>query len=59
MIDPTVLIYAGYIDGTDAGTGIAVDGAGNAYLTGVTNSSETSFPLTRRSRNQTGLYYDA
>jgi hypothetical protein len=29
--------------GTDAGNGIAVDGTGSAYLTGVTNS--TNFPL--------------
>ena len=32
----TALVYAGYIGGSnwDAGFGIAVDGAGNAYVTG-------------------------
>ena len=43
----TALIYAGYIGGSgkDAGTGIAVDAAGNAYITGTTNSTEASFPV--------------
>ncbi len=43
----TALVYAGYIGGSDfdAGYGIAVDGAGNAYITGVTNSSEATFPV--------------
>jgi hypothetical protein len=38
--------YAGYIGGTalDAGLGIAVDGAGNAYVDGSTESSEGTFP---------------
>ncbi len=36
VIDPTVLVYAGFLggSGTDVGIGIAVDGAGNAYVTG-------------------------
>ncbi len=44
----TALEYAGYVGGADseAGRGIAVDGAGNAYLTGQTSSSEASFPVT-------------
>ncbi len=44
----TALIYAGYIGGSgvDDGTGIAVDGAGNAYVTGSTSSTEASFPVT-------------
>jgi hypothetical protein len=44
----TALLYAGYIGGTgeDEGTSIAVDGAGNAYVTGFTESDETSFPVT-------------
>jgi hypothetical protein len=43
----TGLVYAGYIGGTDTdtGNGIAVDGAGNAYVTGATNSSEATFPV--------------
>ncbi len=41
-------VYAGYIGGLndDVGLGIAVDGAGNAYVTGYTDNSEASFPVT-------------
>jgi len=48
VIDPAVLVYAGFIGGDDddTGFGIAVDGAGNAYVTGRTSSTETSFPAT-------------
>jgi len=43
VIDP-VLVYSTYLggSGTDAATAIAVDGSGNAYLTGFTSS--TDFP---------------
>jgi len=46
--DGTGLVYAGYIGGTeyDQGNGIAVDAAGNAYVTGDTQSTEASFPVT-------------
>jgi Ca2+-binding RTX toxin-like protein len=46
VLDPAVLVYAGYIGGSadDVATGIAVDGAGNTYVTGYTSSSEASFP---------------
>jgi hypothetical protein len=45
--DGTELVYCGYIGGQsfDAGHGIAVDGAGNAYVTGLTKSDETTFPV--------------
>jgi hypothetical protein len=45
VIDPT-LVYSTYLggNGTDLGEGIAVDTAGNAYVTGNTNS--TNFPTT-------------
>jgi hypothetical protein len=43
--DGTALIYAGYIggDNSDRGNGIAVDSAGNAYVTGETGSTEVTF----------------
>jgi hypothetical protein len=52
VIDP-VLDYSGYLGGTgyDQGTAIAVDGAGNAYLTGTTFSP--NFPTGSRSRAPT------
>ena len=48
VLDPAVLVYAGYIGGVngDIGFGIVVDGAGNAYVTGETASSEVTFPVT-------------
>jgi hypothetical protein len=44
--DGTGLIYAGFIGGAnyDRCTGIAVDSAGNAYVSGGTEAPETSFP---------------
>ncbi len=43
-IDPVVLVYSTYLGGSDyeLGYGIAVDGAGSAYVTGSTGS--TNFP---------------
>jgi hypothetical protein len=44
----TALTYCGYIGGSDydCGNGVAIDGNGNAYVTGFTYSSETTFPVT-------------
>src|SRR5258708_1492935 len=46
-IDPAVLVYAGYIGGSgyDYASGVAVDTSGNAYVAGLTNSDETTFPI--------------
>ncbi len=46
--DGTALDYCGYIGGIghDNGYGIAVDAAGNAYVTGDTGSNQSSFPVT-------------
>ena len=48
IIDPTVIVYAGYIGGSSAeeAFGLAVDSSGNAYVVGETTSSEASFPVT-------------
>ncbi len=45
--DGAGLAYCGYIGGSghDSGNGIVVDGAGNAYLTGETQSTEATFPV--------------
>jgi beta-propeller repeat-containing protein len=46
VIDPVVLSYSTYLGGSarDLGTGIAVDAAGNAYVTG--NATSVNFPTT-------------
>jgi hypothetical protein len=59
VLDPVLLIYAGYIGGAedDGGWRIAVDDVGNAYITGYTNSSQATFPvLTGPDLTYNGLY---
>jgi hypothetical protein len=48
VLDPAVLLYCGYVGGSggDYGEDIAVDDAGNAYVTGYTGSTGASFPVT-------------
>jgi hypothetical protein len=48
VLDPAVIVYCGYIGGSgvDRGSGIAVDAAGNVYVTGYTASAQASFPVT-------------
>jgi len=43
----TSLVYCGYIGGSneDCGHGIALDSSGDAYITGITKSSQSSFPV--------------
>ena len=47
VLDPAVLVYCGYIGGSgnDYGSGIVVDGLGNAYVTGGSASLEGTFPV--------------
>jgi Ca2+-binding RTX toxin-like protein len=48
VIDPPVLLYSSFLGGGDADVGedIAVDGQGNAYVTGWTGSTAATFPDT-------------
>ena len=65
MVDPVTMVSCGYFGGSDMdfGFAVAVDGAGNAYVSGETLSTEATFPVTlgpdvtfngRRHANGTG-----
>jgi hypothetical protein len=62
VLDPVILVYCGYIGGSaaDYGYAIAVDGEGNAYVTGSTQSIEPTFPVTvGPDLSYNGSVYDA
>jgi hypothetical protein len=46
VLDPALLLYAGFVGGSAADSALAidVDGFGNAYLTGYALSTQTTFP---------------
>src|SRR5215470_13154357 len=48
VLDPSVIVYAGYIGGAgdDVANGIALDSATNTYVVGPTTSTVPSFPVT-------------
>ncbi len=55
----TALIYCGFIGGSseEGSYGIAVDGSGNAYVTGDTTSTQSTFPIkTGPDLTQNGAY---
>ena len=57
-IDPVVLGYSTYLGGSgdDAGSGIALDAAGSAYVTGITASTNFPTQLPYKNTFQGGLY---
>jgi dockerin type I repeat protein/beta-propeller repeat-containing protein len=61
VLDPATSVYTGYIGGNsdDRGYAIAVDGSGNAYITGLTFSSEATFPVTTGPDLTYNLFSDA
>src|ERR1700691_2618269 len=59
VIDPLLLLYSTYLGGgdNDVGFGIAVDSSGNAYITGVTYSS--NFPTLNAYESKLAGSYNA
>ncbi len=54
------LVYAGFVGGdhTDYGWAVGVDGSGSAYITGITNSPEATFPVLDGPQMTLGGDYD-
>jgi hypothetical protein len=48
VLDPLYYVYCGFLGGAgdDIGSAITVDGSGSAYVTGLVDSDERSFPVT-------------
>jgi len=58
----TALLYCGYLGGSsvESAHGVAVDALGNAYVTGITNSDEKTFPVrVGPDLTHNGGYFDA
>ena len=47
VIDPVVILQSGYLGGSslDEAYGVDIDGTGSAYVTGLTHSTEATFPV--------------
>ena len=46
VLDPGVVVTCGYLGSNGEARGVALDGDGNAYVTGFTFANQTGFPVT-------------